>query len=287
MIELPPIEVREGDGLPATLPPDLVWKTNEGDPVFASSEARRGGTFRTWMLSFPLTLRRVGPDSNGAFAGYLRYNQLGPVSYHPNTRRPIPSLATHWAFGADGRSIYYRLNPRARWSDGVPVTADDYVFAVRFLRSKVIVAPWYNNYYTERIRDVKRYDDHTIGVQGADAKPVSEMHAAYGTGPYPRHFHTISSDWVKNTNWEIEPNTGPYRITEVRKGQVHRAIPQGRLVGRRDQVQPAPLQSRQGARAGHPGCEYRNTALPERRAGRHGPGAAAVLAREGDGPASR
>ena len=219
VIELPPIEVREGDGLPATLPPDLVWETNEGDPVFASPEARRGGTFRTSMLSFPLTLRRVGPDSNGAFAGYLRYNQLGPVSYHPNTRRPIPSLATHWAYGADGRSIYYRLNPRARWSDGVPVTADDYVFAVRFLRSKVIVAPWYNNYYTERIRDVKRYDDHTIGVQGADAKPVSEMHAAYGTGPYPRHFHTISSDWVKNTNWEIEPNTGPYRITEVRKGK--------------------------------------------------------------------
>ena len=219
VIELPPIEVREGDGLPETLPADLVWETNESDPIFASPEARRGGTFRTWMLSFPLTLRRLGPDSNGAFAGFLRYNQLGPVSYHPSTRRPIPSLATHWAFGADGRSIYYRLNPRARWSDGVPVTADDYVFAVRFLRSKVIVAPWYNNYYTERIRDIKRYDDHTIGVQGADAKPVSEMHAEYGIGPYPKHFHVLTDDWVKRTNWEIEPNTGPYQISEVRKGK--------------------------------------------------------------------
>ena len=218
-VELLPIEVRHGDGLPETLPAGLVWETNEYDPVFASSEARRGGTLRTWMLSFPLTLRRVGPDSNGAFAGFLRYNQLGPVSYHPNTRRPIPSLATHWAYGADGRSIYYRLNPRARWSDGVPVTADDFVFAVRFMRSKEIVAPWYNNYYTERIRDLKRYDAHTIGVQGADPKPVNEMHAAYGVGPQPKHFHALSEDWVKRMNWEIEPNTGPYRISEVRKGK--------------------------------------------------------------------
>ena len=168
--DLPPVEVREGDGLPQKLPEDLVWETNDHDPTFASPEAKRGGTLRTWMLAFPLTLRTVGPDSNGSFAGFLRYNRMGLVTYHPESRRPIPALATHWAFGADGRSIYYRLNPNARWSDGVPVTADDYVFSIQFMRSKEIVAPWYNNYFTERIRDVKQYDDHTIGIQGANPK---------------------------------------------------------------------------------------------------------------------
>ena len=218
-VELPPIEVREGDGLPDTLPEDLVWVTNQDDPVFASPEAKRGGTFRTSILGFPLTLRRVGPDSNGSFAGFLRPNQFGPVALHPDTRRAIPALATHWAFGADGRSIYYRLSPKARWSDGVPVTADDFVFAVQFMRSKEIVAPWYNNYFTERIRDLKRYDDHTFGVQGANSMPGAEMHASYGIGPQPRHFHVLDDDWVANTNWRIEPNTGPYQITKVRKGK--------------------------------------------------------------------
>ena len=217
--ELPPIEVREGDGLPLTLPADLTWQTNNEDPTFASPEAQRGGTFRTYMLSFPLTLRRVGPDSNGFIAPYLRYNQLGLVTYHPQTRRPIPALATHWAFGADGRSIYYKLNPKARWSDGVPVTADDFVFAVQFNRSEAIVAPWYNNYYTERIRDAKRYDDHTIGIQGADAKPVTEMHYQYAFGPQPRHFHVLNDTWVQDNNWKIEPNTGPYQIGKVEKGK--------------------------------------------------------------------
>ena len=219
--ELPTIELAPGDGLPDALPADLVWQTNDEDPPFASPEAKRGGTFRSFIQGFPANLRRVGPDSNDAFAGYLRYNQMSPVSYHPDTRRPIPALATHWAFGADGRSIYYKLNPAARWSDGMPVTAGDFVFALRFMRSKEIVAPWYNNYYTERIRDVKRYDDHTIGIQGANAKPAREMHSTYGFGPQPRHFHMryFNDDWVKNTNWEIEPNTGPYQISDVKKGK--------------------------------------------------------------------
>ena len=217
--DLPPIAVREGDGLPEELPADLVWQTNDSDPTYASEHARRGGTFRTYIDSFPLTLRRVGPDSNGAFHSYLRPNQFGPIALHPETRRAIPALATHWAFGADGRSIYYRLNPEARWSDGVPVTAHDFVFAVQFMRSKEIVAPWYNNYYTNRIRDLKRYDDHTIGIQGADGKPPDEMHANYAIGPQPRHFHILTEDWVQETNWKVEPNTGPYQISEVRKGK--------------------------------------------------------------------
>ena len=218
-VHLPPIDVRDGDGLPDELPAGLVWETNQDDPVFASPSAKRGGTYRAYIDGFPLTLRRVGPDSNGSFSGYLRPNQFGPVALHPNTRRAIPALATHWAFGEDGRSIYYRLNPNARWSDGVPVTAGDFVFAVRFMRSKEIVAPWYNEYYTERIRDVKRYDNLTYAVQGANAKPGAEMHATYGFGPQPHHFHVLTDDWVAEANWKIEPNTGPYQIGEIRKGK--------------------------------------------------------------------
>ena len=215
---LAPIVVQEGDGLPDTLPA-LEWQTNDADPIFASPEAKRGGTFRSYMLSFPLTLRLVGPDSNGAFAGVMRNNQLSPVTLHPETRNVIPALATHWAFGPDGRSMYYKLNPKAEWTDGVPVTADDYLFTVQFMRSKEIIAPWYNNYFTDRIRDVKRYDDHTIGIQGADAKPPKEMHSNYAIPPTPRHFHVLDDEWVKNFNWKIEPNTGPYAISKVEKGK--------------------------------------------------------------------
>ena len=46
------------------LPGGIKWLTNDADPVFSSGEAKKGGLFRTAIMSFPLTFRFVGPDSN-------------------------------------------------------------------------------------------------------------------------------------------------------------------------------------------------------------------------------
>lgn len=207
------------DLLPDELPTNLFWQTNDEDPEFASPDAIRGGTFHTWILSFPLTMRTVGPDSNGSFAGFLRPIQFGPIAFHPQTRRPIPMLATHWAIGDDGRSLYFRIHPDAKWSDGERVTADDFVFTLRFMRSKEILAGWYNNYYTERIKDMKKYDELTYGVRGADVKPDVEMFANYSIGPRPEHFHVLTDTWVQDYNWRPEPTTGPYHVGTVEDGK--------------------------------------------------------------------
>ena len=201
------------------LPEGLEWVTNVNDPVWSSPEATIGGTFNTSVLSFPLTLRTVGPDSNDSFSAYKRYTNLGLVSIHPNTLNFIPQLATHWAFGPDGKTVYYRLDPDARWSDGELVTADDYLFTIDFMRSEHIVAPWYNNHYTNQIVSVAKYDDYTISVEGATAKPREELLYEYGLNPTPRHFHKLDENWVQDYNWRSEPGTGAYRISRVEKGQ--------------------------------------------------------------------
>jgi len=43
---------------------------------------------------------------------------------------PVPGAATHWETSADGLVWTFHLRP-SRWSDGVPVTADDFVFGIR------------------------------------------------------------------------------------------------------------------------------------------------------------
>lgn len=43
---------------------------------------------------------------------------------------PIPGAATHWEISADGLTWTFHLR-EAKWSDGVPVTADDFVFGLR------------------------------------------------------------------------------------------------------------------------------------------------------------
>lgn len=200
------------------LPDDIEWLTNDADPVFASPDAKKGGTFKTWMLSFPLTFRVVGPDSNSSFRSNILDNQLSLVGLHPNTLTIIPELATHWAFGKDKKTMYFKLNPKARWSDGKPVTSGDFAFTLEFMRSEHIVAPWYNDYYTRFIDKVEIYDDRTLSISATEPRP--ELHLWLSLGPTPRHFYgELDKDFVKKYNWKVEPNTGPYVLSDFKKGK--------------------------------------------------------------------
>ena len=200
------------------LPEDLDWETNDTATVFADPNAKKGGTYRTYMLAFPLTLRQVGPDSNSSFRSYLDGNTMSLMGLHPNTEELLPELATHWAYGEDKKTMYFKLDPSARWSDGHPVTADDYLFILEFMRSEHIVAPWYNNYYTEKIDKVVKYDDHTISISANKADP--DLFLVVNLAPIPKHYYeTLTPDFVQKYNWEIVPNTGPYQIDDVKKGK--------------------------------------------------------------------
>lgn len=203
----------------ASLPENLIWLTNDTAPEWSSDTAEKGGMIRLSIPSFPPTLRTVGPDSNNSFRSFLLDNQMPLVDMHPNTGEIIPLLASHWAYDADGKTVYYKIKDAARWSDGKPVTADDFIFALEFNRSKDIIAPWYNKHYTEEIIDIIKYDPQTIAIVGARPKPQKDLHYYYSIQPRAKHFHQLSSDWVSRYNWKIEPNTGPYKIDSIRKGK--------------------------------------------------------------------
>lgn len=203
----------------AELPEDLDWQTNNEDPIFASSDAKRGGVFNMSLLSFPLTFRTVGPDSNTGFRSFILENQMGLYALHPDTERPIPALATHWAFADDNKTMFFKLNPDARWSDGKPVTTADFLFALEMMRSKVIRAPWYNNYYSEEIVDVTAFDEHTLSVTAGSEKSPRELLNTLGLTPQPKHFYELTDDWVRRYNWAEAPVTGAYVIDEVKRGR--------------------------------------------------------------------
>ncbi|MEM1142097.1 MAG: peptide ABC transporter substrate-binding protein [Pseudomonadota bacterium] len=50
---------------------------------------------------------------------------------NPYTLEPEPGVAERWEFSEDGRQLTFYINPKARWSNGDPVTADDYVWSWR------------------------------------------------------------------------------------------------------------------------------------------------------------
>lgn len=199
------------------LPENLRWESNDTAPVFASEKAVKGGTVTSTITAWPLTLRKVGYNSNGSFRSILDQFDLLPISLHPVTEEVIPSLALAWAKGADGKSVYFKLDPDARWSDGKPVTTDDFLYSLYFYLNPFIYAGWYNTYYSETIDKIVKYDEHTFSVHLNQVFPNLEIHAAIR--PMPAHFYgKLTPNFSKDFDWKIVPVTGPYQISAMDKG---------------------------------------------------------------------
>ncbi len=50
----------------------------------------------------------------------------GLTTYHPRTLAPMPGVAERWEISPDGKTYTFFLRKDARWSDGRPVTAEDF-----------------------------------------------------------------------------------------------------------------------------------------------------------------
>jgi microcin C transport system substrate-binding protein len=203
-----------------TLPAGIVWETNEDDPPIGSAQAIRGGTLRDSMPSYPLTQRLVGPNSNDYFALWNRLSSMlfGLVKRHPVSDRFMPWMATHWSVQPDQRTIYLKLDPDARWSDGRPVTARDYVFTLEMMRSEHIVDPFYASYAERYYESVDAIDAHTLRIVGKRAswRPLSDYAELW---PTPAHVHHLDADWVKRTTNEPQVVPGPYVVGDLVRGE--------------------------------------------------------------------
>jgi microcin C transport system substrate-binding protein len=203
-----------------TLPEDIVWETNHDDPPIGSAEAIRGGTFNYFISSYPMTFRLMGPNSNDTFAAWNRaFTMNFPlVTLHPVTDNYIPIMATHWSVQDDQRTIYFRLDPDARFSDGTPITADDFVFTYEMMSSDYIVDPTANVYAQRFFESVDAIDDRTLRVVGTRPswRPLYDYAVLW---PTPRHTVVLDDTWVSRTTNEPQITVGPYVVSSVSRGE--------------------------------------------------------------------
>lgn len=55
----------------------------------------------------------------------------GLTEYHPKTMEPIPALAERWTVNPDSTEFTFFLRKGAKWSNGDPITARDFVYTFR------------------------------------------------------------------------------------------------------------------------------------------------------------
>ncbi len=200
-------------GKPSDIPDGLVWENGMDQPEIGDPAAKKGGVFRRYIPSFPPTIRPFGDNSNNSFRGDLYdYIDIPLVSLHPETMEIIPGLAREWAVSEDGRTIFFRLDPEARYSDGTPVRARDFLVGVYLRVSDHIVNPYAKQFYRENIAQVAMYDDLTLSI----SLPEAKTYAPYIAGampPSPPHFYAeYGSDYTERYQWRFPPTTGAYEV---------------------------------------------------------------------------
>ncbi|MDE0447566.1 MAG: ABC transporter substrate-binding protein [Spirochaetaceae bacterium] len=124
-------------------------------------------------------------ESVGTYGGSLRHGALSPVTagaeswtartqpllmVHPSLQAIAPNAATGWDWNDDFSQLTVHLRPGLRWSDGDPLTADDFTFWYEdFLGNEQLVA---SRPASWRLLDsLERVDDHTVRLTFSRAYP--------------------------------------------------------------------------------------------------------------------
>ena len=198
----------------AELPAGLVWKDGQEQPEIGDPASEKGGAFRYYIPSFPPTIRPFGPNSNNSFRGELYdHIEVGLIDLHPQTGEVIPGVAKEWAESADKRTVYFRLDPDARYNDGVPVNAIDFMWFVYVRASDNVVAPYLSQYLREQNAGLALYGDDIVAVTLPEPSPKLAYFATIP--PAARHFYAeYGPDYKDRYQWRVPPTTAAYTITE-------------------------------------------------------------------------
>lgn len=187
-------------------------------PAAAESVYHRGNSGEPETLD-PHKTSTV-PESNvlrDLFEGLVAHDARG---------EPAPGAAQSWTISPDGKVYTFKLRADAKWSNGDPVTAEDFAFSFRRLQDPATAGKYAAVLYpvknAEKVNKgqlppaelgVRAVDPLTFEVTLEAPTPYFIQLLTHSTGlpVHPASVQKFGKDWVKAEN--IVSN-GPYRLKE-------------------------------------------------------------------------
>lgn len=178
---------------------------------------RDGGTLRLAIVSLPTQFNAnhvVGAQAEttevlgGLMPGQFIYDERGRSTVDRNYVLDARITATR-----PQQVVTYRLNPRARWSDGKPITWRDFEAQWRATRGDDDAYEVASTTGMERVASVRQGRDQ-FEVVVAFGQPYAEWQAVF-SGLYPaetnRDPEAFNTDYVNR----IPTTAGPFRFAEI------------------------------------------------------------------------
>jgi peptide/nickel transport system substrate-binding protein len=209
--------------VPATEPPaappviEPPAATEPPAPTFS-------GTVTITFVQEPDNLNPMYTDMS--FSGYLRPFYLKPSWDFDENAKPVPVLAKeipsveNGGLSADGKTLTIKLRDDITWSDGEPLTADDYAFTYDMIMSEKNV-PLSRYPYEDYVASVVAQDSTTVVIT------FSEPFAAWLTSLFywvlPKHILQPvfeAEGTIDTAEWNRNPTVGvgPFVLSEWETG---------------------------------------------------------------------
>ena len=163
----------------------------------------------------------------------------GLVAEDPVDLHPVPGVAESWEVSSDGLSYTFHLRANALWSNGAPVTAQDFSGSIRRVLTRTLAADYATMLYVlvnaEAYHKGTLMDFSQVGVQTPDARTLrlSLNHPApyflsLLTHPawYPVYLPALEkagSPYQRGSKWTQPGNlvgNGAFVLTAWKRGEV-------------------------------------------------------------------
>ncbi|ECF1136018.1 ABC transporter substrate-binding protein, partial [Salmonella enterica subsp. enterica serovar Goldcoast] len=191
---------------------------------YVNPDAPKGGTLNSVTQgSFdslnPYIVRGTPAAGLAPFGGGLLYDTLMEQSIdEPSVSHPL--VADAFKYPDDYSSATYRLDPRAKWHDGQPITVDDVIWSFNTLKE---YDPWYRRYY-ENVTEAVAVGDREVEFR-FNQKGNRELPKIMGDlAILPKHWWEGTDARGKKRDitqptLEIPLGSAAYKIESVKPGQ--------------------------------------------------------------------
>ncbi len=121
-------------------------------------------------------------NETGKYGGNWRRAFTGPADHENGNRivnsdqilafdytgtRIMPSLAKDWKVSEDGKTTTIYLRKGVKWSDGTPLTADDFMFWYDdiYMNRQIVVTPFFEFQVNGKDGIMRKIDDYTVAFE--------------------------------------------------------------------------------------------------------------------------
>lgn len=165
--------------------------------------------------------------TNNSFAQYVLINCFEGLVTYDETGSLVGGSAESWNISDDGLVYTFHLRDGLKWSDGTPLTAQDFVYSIQRVLTPATAAQ-YVSMVTGYVKNAQEFYDGTATAEDLGVKAIDDQTLEITLIQPTSYFIDVLSMWVydpvqqatveaNGDSWTSSPETyvcnGPFKVT--------------------------------------------------------------------------